>query len=46
MLANDDISITNSLKTVAKDVNFLSVYSAKDLAMEGADGLLGLGFYN
>ena len=41
-IVNDDISISNSLSTAAKDVNFLSVTHAKSLETLVSDGLLGL----
>jgi hypothetical protein len=41
-IVNDDIAITKSTEYQAIDVNFLSVYYAKDLATIESDGLLGL----
>ena len=41
-VVNDDISITNSPKTTAHNVNFLSVFEAKELQQLESDGLLGL----
>lgn len=41
-IVNDDISITNSKETAARDVNFLSVTNAKSLDKLVSDGLLGL----
>ena len=45
-IVNDDISITNSKDTAAKDVNFLSVSQAKSLDTLMSDGLLGLSPFN
>jgi len=42
MIVNDDISISKDAMLAAKDVNFLSVYHARDLSGIIADGLLGL----
>ena len=39
---NDDIAITKSTEYQAVDVNFLSVFYAKDLSTIESDGLLGL----
>lgn len=41
-IVNDDIAITNSKNTAARDVNFLSVTSAAKLDGLVSDGLLGL----
>lgn len=41
-VVNDDISLTKSTKTQAKDVNFLNVFTANKLSGLKADGLLGL----
>jgi len=45
-IVNDDIAITNSMSTAAKDVNFLSVSNAKSLDTLLSDGLLGLSPFN
>jgi hypothetical protein len=41
-VVNDDIAITSDPKTMATDVNFISVYSAEELDTLESDGLLGL----
>lgn len=41
-IGQTDISITPEIKTQAEKVNFLSVYTAKDMTDLVADGLLGL----
>ena len=41
-VVNDDVSILPSKEGQAQDVNFLSVYKAKDLSTLESDGLLGL----
>ena len=41
-VVNDDISITADVSTMATDVNFINVYTAKDLFEVESDGLLGL----
>ena len=41
-VVNDDISITGDASALARDVNFINVYAAKELSEVESDGLLGL----
>jgi hypothetical protein len=41
-IVNDDISVTEDKSSTAKDVNFLSVFTTKELSGLESDGLLGL----
>lgn len=41
-VANDDIGVTADQRSTARQVNFLSVFEAKDLSSLISDGLLGL----
>ena len=41
-VVNDDISITDKAITMARNVNFISVFEAKNLSTLESDGLLGL----
>ena len=41
-MVNDDVAITSNPSTMAKDVNFINVFQAKNLSSLKSDGLLGL----